>query len=160
MPNSYDYENVESTGASLMMSYLEPLLPGYVGMKLRANERQFEVASADNYEYRDPVDGSVAKNQGLRLFFKDGSRVIFRLSGTGSAGATIRLVRVCALPILVANMEFAVRRVSGGADGAAPPPLAGTRVAETAGAGGIEHLQDGAVHGTHRANSDHLIGWT
>lgn len=87
----YDYENVESTGANLMMSYLEPLLPGYIGMKLKANEREFEVVKADSYEYKDPIDGSVAKNQGLRVFFKDGSRLIFRLSGTGSAGATIRL---------------------------------------------------------------------
>ena len=59
----YDYENVESTGANLMMSYLEPLLPGYIGMKLKANEREFEVIGADNYEYKDPIDGSVAKNQ-------------------------------------------------------------------------------------------------
>ncbi|KAF7635972.1 hypothetical protein Mgra_00004693 [Meloidogyne graminicola] len=66
----YDYENVEATGANLMMSYLEPLIPGFTGMKLKANNREFE---------------------GLRIFFKDGSRVIFRLSGTGSAGATIRL---------------------------------------------------------------------
>uniref|UniRef100_A0A1I8BCH5 phosphoglucomutase (alpha-D-glucose-1,6-bisphosphate-dependent) n=1 Tax=Meloidogyne hapla TaxID=6305 RepID=A0A1I8BCH5_MELHA len=87
----YDYENVEATGANLMMSYLEPLIPGFAGMKLKANDREFEVIGGDNYEYKDPIDGSVAKSQGLRIFFKDGSRVIFRLSGTGSAGATIRL---------------------------------------------------------------------
>ncbi|CAK5089067.1 unnamed protein product [Meloidogyne enterolobii] len=87
----YDYENVEATGANLMMSYLEPLIPGFTGMKLKANDREFEVIGGDNYEYKDPIDGSIAKNQGLRIFFKDGSRVIFRLSGTGSSGATIRL---------------------------------------------------------------------
>ncbi|KAL3091545.1 hypothetical protein niasHS_005100 [Heterodera schachtii] len=87
----YDYENVESSGASLMINYLQPLLAGFVGMKYERNGRAFEVAKADSYEYTDPVDGSVAKNQGLRLLFKDGSRVIYRLSGTGSSGATIRL---------------------------------------------------------------------
>lgn len=52
---------------------------------------QFEVAEADNFSYTDPIDGSVSKNQGLYIKFVDGSRIIFRLSGTGSAGATIRL---------------------------------------------------------------------
>jgi len=46
---------------------------------------------ADIYEYTDPVDKSVSKNQGIRFLFKDGSRIIFRLSGTGSVGATIRV---------------------------------------------------------------------
>merc|ERR1719511_620994 len=45
----------------------------------------------DMFEYNDPVDGSVSKNQGVRFIFEDGSRIIFRLSGTGVAGATIRL---------------------------------------------------------------------
>merc|ERR1711879_113661 len=45
----------------------------------------------DVFEYHDPVDGSVSKNQGIRIIFEDGSRIIFRLSGTGVAGATIRL---------------------------------------------------------------------
>ena len=46
---------------------------------------------ADDFEYTDPIDGSVASKQGLRFVFTDGSRIIFRLSGTGSSGATIRL---------------------------------------------------------------------
>merc|ERR1711967_137436 len=46
---------------------------------------------ADDFEYTDPIDGSVASKQGLRFCFTDGSRVIFRLSGTGSSGATIRM---------------------------------------------------------------------
>merc|ERR1719231_1451504 len=50
-----------------------------------------EVKSNDVFEYNDPVDGSVSKNQGIRFIFKDGSRIIFRLSGTGVAGATVRL---------------------------------------------------------------------
>lgn len=47
--------------------------------------------TADIFEYTDPVDGSVSKNQGLRFMYKDGSRFVFRQSGTGSSGATIRL---------------------------------------------------------------------
>merc|ERR1719436_755311 len=52
------------------------------GMRMKTN---------DVFEYHDPVDGSVSKNQGIRFIFEDGSRIIFRLSGTGVAGATIRL---------------------------------------------------------------------
>lgn len=51
----------------------------------------FTVAEADDFEYLDPIDGSVAKNQGIRIIFKDGSRIVMRLSGTGSQGATVRL---------------------------------------------------------------------
>merc|ERR1719499_2461825 len=49
------------------------------------------IKANDVFEYTDPVDGSVSKNQGIRIMFEDGSRIIFRLSGTGVAGATIRL---------------------------------------------------------------------
>merc|ERR1712154_512994 len=50
-----------------------------------------KVAMNDVFEYKDPVDGRVSKNQGIRIIFEDGSRIIFRLSGTGVAGATVRL---------------------------------------------------------------------
>merc|ERR1719487_3096408 len=50
-----------------------------------------KMAKADMFAYDDPVDGSVSKNQGVRFIFEDGSRIIFRLSGTGVAGATVRL---------------------------------------------------------------------
>ena len=50
----------------------------------------YELATADDFRYTDPVDGSVAERQGCRFVFTDGSRIIFRLSGTGSAGATVR----------------------------------------------------------------------
>merc|ERR1712217_222389 len=50
-----------------------------------------KVTINDMFEYKDPVDGSVSKNQGIRIIFSDGSRIIFRLSGTGVAGATVRL---------------------------------------------------------------------
>lgn len=51
----------------------------------------FSIAKADEFEYKDPVDGSVASRQGIRILMVDGSRVVFRLSGTGSVGATIRM---------------------------------------------------------------------
>merc|ERR1719199_1785988 len=50
-----------------------------------------KIKTNDVFEYSDPVDGSVSKNQGIRIIFEDGSRIIFRLSGTGVAGATVRL---------------------------------------------------------------------
>merc|ERR1740130_1561215 len=54
----------------------------FAGMKVKTN---------DMFEYLDPVDESVSKNQGIRFIFEDNSRIIFRLSGTGVAGATVRL---------------------------------------------------------------------
>merc|ERR1719195_685746 len=61
-------------------------------MKLGGSDVQgMKVATNDVFEYHDPVDGSVSKNQGVRFLFEDGSRIIFRLSGTGVAGATVRM---------------------------------------------------------------------
>merc|ERR1719288_553822 len=61
-------------------------------MSLAGSELQgMKVQMNDVFEYKDPVDGSVSKNQGIRIVFEDGSRIIFRMSGTGVAGATIRL---------------------------------------------------------------------
>uniref|UniRef100_A0A8B9TR02 Phosphoglucomutase 1 n=1 Tax=Anas platyrhynchos TaxID=8839 RepID=A0A8B9TR02_ANAPL len=76
----YDYEEVDADAANKMMKDLETMMFDL-----------YTVEKADNFEYNDPVDGSVSRNQGLRLIFSDGSRIIFRLSGTGSAGATVRL---------------------------------------------------------------------
>lgn len=85
----YDYEEVDSDGAKQMMEHLGKQFgsSSFTGSKLGA----FEVKEAGDFSYVDPIDGSVSKNQGLYIKFKDGSRIIFRLSGTGSAGATIRL---------------------------------------------------------------------
>merc|ERR1719401_2219594 len=61
-------------------------------MRIGGTEVQgMKVAKNDVFEYTDPVDGSLSKNQGIRIMFEDGSRIIFRLSGTGVAGATVRL---------------------------------------------------------------------
>ncbi|KAJ8902416.1 hypothetical protein NDN08_006821 [Rhodosorus marinus] len=83
----YDYENVESEGAESMMDYLTSLeenppteLPG-----------GFVIKSLDEFSYVDPVDKSKAEKQGIRVLFENGSRLVVRLSGTGSAGATIRI---------------------------------------------------------------------
>ena len=51
----------------------------------------YTIATADDFKYTDPVDGSVAKKQGIRFLMSDGSRVIFRLSGTAGSGATVRM---------------------------------------------------------------------
>ncbi|MBF0471508.1 MAG: alpha-D-glucose phosphate-specific phosphoglucomutase [Gammaproteobacteria bacterium] len=83
----HDYEAVDATTAQQLMTDLEQRLPSLVGTELAG----LEVSSADNFSYLDPVDASVSKGQGLRICFSDGSRIIFRLSGTGTVGATLRL---------------------------------------------------------------------
>ncbi|CAD5111826.1 DgyrCDS1096 [Dimorphilus gyrociliatus] len=88
----YDYENCDATKAREMMKNLEDLIinPSFIGKKFDG-AKAYTVAKCDNFEYTDPIDGSLSTNQGLRIIFEDGSRLIFRLSGTGSSGATVRL---------------------------------------------------------------------
>ncbi|KAL7169250.1 hypothetical protein ACSBR2_034318 [Camellia fascicularis] len=84
----YDYEECESEGANKMIDYLRDLVSkSKPGDKYGSYVLQF----ADDFAYSDPVDGIVALKQGVRFVFSDGSRIIFRLSGTGSAGATVRM---------------------------------------------------------------------
>ncbi|KAI8909050.1 hypothetical protein EDD86DRAFT_206824 [Gorgonomyces haynaldii] len=85
----YDYEEVDSNGANALYQGLFDKItkPGFVGSKLG----NYTVQLADDFSYTDPIDASVSNKQGLRIVFSDGSRIIFRLSGTGSQGATIRL---------------------------------------------------------------------
>lgn len=87
----YDYENCESAPCQEMMKELEGKLSSLKGTKYTQGSKTYEVSQADNFEYIDPVDASVSKNQGLRIVFTDSSRIVFRLSGTGSTGATVRL---------------------------------------------------------------------
>ncbi|EOA14817.1 hypothetical protein CARUB_v10028132mg [Capsella rubella] len=84
----YDYEECESEGANKMIEYLREIVS-----KSKAGESygSYVLQFADDFSYTDPVDGSVASKQGVRFVFTDGSRIIFRLSGTGSAGATVRI---------------------------------------------------------------------
>lgn len=85
----YDYENVESEGANQLMAHLVTLTKAMKSGESKLGE--FTINVADEFCYTDPVDQSVSDHQGIRFIFTDGSRIIFRLSGTGSVGATIRL---------------------------------------------------------------------
>jgi phosphoglucomutase len=83
----HDYEGVDSTNAQALIDRLRsqfPQLPGRVFGK-------YAIAFADDFSYTDSVDGSVSQQQGIRIGFTDDSRIIFRLSGTGTQGATVRL---------------------------------------------------------------------
>ncbi|CAG9130789.1 unnamed protein product [Plutella xylostella] len=89
----YDYEECASAPCAEMMLSLERTItaPGFAGSVLTAQGKAYTVAAADDFSYMDPVDHSVAMKQGLRIIFTDGSRIVMRLSGTGSSGATVRL---------------------------------------------------------------------
>jgi len=83
----YDYEGVDKPAAEKMMAAMVEAQPALIGTTVDG----MKIAKADMFEYHDPVDGSVSKNQGVRFIFESGSRFVFRLSGTGVAGATIRM---------------------------------------------------------------------
>jgi phosphoglucomutase len=83
----HDYEEVDSDAANALMADLRAKLPTLAGQSFGP----LTVERADEFAYDDPVDGSHSANQGLRVFFNGGARVVFRLSGTGTAGATLRV---------------------------------------------------------------------
>jgi phosphoglucomutase len=83
----HDYEAVDSEIANGIFAYLRELLPTLVGQSFG----EYEVSYADEFCYQDPVDGSVSSQQGIRIGFRNGSRIVFRLSGTGTVGATLRI---------------------------------------------------------------------
>ncbi|MDO6590363.1 alpha-D-glucose phosphate-specific phosphoglucomutase [Loktanella sp. D2R18] len=83
----FDYEAIATEEANALMSDLRARLPELSGQTVAG----LTVASADEFSYDDPVDGSVSKNQGVRIAFTGGGRAVFRLSGTGTQGATLRL---------------------------------------------------------------------
>ena len=97
----HDYEAVETERANALMAELRGKLATLPGSKGRG----LTIAFADDFSYTDPVDGSVSRNQGIRIGFEGGSRIVFRLSGTGTEGATIRvyLERYEAAPLLLAR---------------------------------------------------------
>lgn len=82
----FDFEGLETDVADKLMADLENKLPTLAGQKFGA----YEVSEAAPFVYNDPVDGSVTKN-GLVIDFKNGSKITYRLSGTGSSGATLRV---------------------------------------------------------------------
>ncbi len=83
----HDYEGVDSGAAQSLMDALRAALPGLPGRSIGAGQ----VAWADDFAYTDPIDGSLSTGQGIRIGFADGARVVFRLSGTGTEGATLRV---------------------------------------------------------------------
>lgn len=83
----HDYEIADAARADDLLCRLRTLLDGLVGRQA-GNGR---ITAADDFLYRDPVDGSEVAQQGIRIVIDDGSRIVFRLSGTGTAGATLRV---------------------------------------------------------------------
>lgn len=83
----HDYEAIDSAVANALMDALRGQLEGLAGQQLG----DYTVALADDFSYTDPVDGSVSHKQGVRIVMTDGSRIVLRLSGTGTEGATLRL---------------------------------------------------------------------
>ena len=84
----HDWEGIASARADALMAALRAKLPTLVGQDCGAG---LFISQADDFTYTDPVDGSLSIQQGVRLIFTDGSRIIFRLSGTGTEGATLRV---------------------------------------------------------------------
>jgi phosphoglucomutase len=83
----YDYEAVDAAAARGVMDHLRARLASLPG----AEAEGLRVEAADDFAYRDPVDGGVSEGQGIRLLFAGGARAVFRLSGTGTEGATLRV---------------------------------------------------------------------
>ncbi|MFC2249995.1 alpha-D-glucose phosphate-specific phosphoglucomutase [Labrys portucalensis] len=83
----HDYEAVPTEAANAVMEAVRSQIPSLPGKSFGA----LKVKSADDFAYHDPVDGSDSKNQGLRVLFDNGSRIVYRLSGTGTEGATLRV---------------------------------------------------------------------
>ncbi|MEJ6585863.1 MAG: alpha-D-glucose phosphate-specific phosphoglucomutase [Synechococcus sp. ChBW.bin.23] len=83
----HDYEAVASEAAHGLYDRLETMLPSLIDQPFAGRS----ISTADNFSYTDPVDKSTTKGQGLRILLDDGSRVVLRLSGTGTKGATLRV---------------------------------------------------------------------
>jgi phosphoglucomutase len=83
----HDYEEVETAKANALMNELRGKLASLPGTEVRGKR----IEKADDFAYHDPVDHSVSENQGIRVLFEGGSRVVLRLSGTGTSGATLRV---------------------------------------------------------------------
>lgn len=83
----HDYEGVDTASANKVIDALRTKLASLPGTSVQG----LKIAAADDFAYHDPVDKSVSEHQGIRILFEGGSRVVFRLSGTGTSGATIRV---------------------------------------------------------------------
>ncbi|KAI5995557.1 hypothetical protein EDD15DRAFT_2387546 [Pisolithus albus] len=91
----YDYEEVSSEGANKLVALLNDAIKtsslANTIHHSKSTGQDYKISSVTSFSYKDPIDGSVSSNQGQIVLFDDGSRVVFRLSGTGSAGATVRM---------------------------------------------------------------------
>jgi phosphoglucomutase len=83
----HDYEGIDSEAANVLMNDLRVKLANLAGQEMN----HYTVDFADDFSYTDPVDGSQAQQQGIRIVMTDGSRIVYRLSGTGTEGATLRV---------------------------------------------------------------------
>lgn len=83
----HDYEGIPTEQANAVMTHLKAQFETLAGQAFG----RYNVANCDDFSYTDPVDGSVSRGQGIRVLFQCGSRIVFRLSGTGTEGATIRI---------------------------------------------------------------------
>ena len=90
----HDYEGLDAEVADGLMAALRETLPQLPGTGFAS----LAVEAADDFSYHDPVDGSVSTGQGVRILFAGGSRIVFRLSGTGTTGATLRVYLECYQP--------------------------------------------------------------
>jgi len=83
----HDFETIDSDAANALIAALRDSLPSLKDKSFGA----LEIRDADDFAYHDPVDGSDSAHQGVRIMFVDGSRIVYRLSGTGTEGATLRV---------------------------------------------------------------------
>jgi phosphoglucomutase len=83
----HDHEEVDADAAAALVEGLRARLPELPGQRLGS----YVVEQADDFSYRDPIDGSLSEHQGIRVLFGGGARIVYRLSGTGTAGATLRV---------------------------------------------------------------------
>lgn len=83
----HDYEAIDSNAAESLIEHLLNNLLNLTGQQFN----EYKIIQADEFSYTDPIDESVSEHQGIRLLFENGARIIFRLSGTGTSGATLRV---------------------------------------------------------------------
>ncbi|PLY12207.1 MAG: alpha-D-glucose phosphate-specific phosphoglucomutase [Sedimenticola sp.] len=83
----YDYEGVDKDAAEALMQHLRDRFGALPGQEFMG----YTIEYADDFSYTDPIDGSLSSRQGIRIGFTDGSRIVYRLSGTGTVGATLRV---------------------------------------------------------------------
>jgi phosphoglucomutase len=83
----HDYETIPTDAANSVIQHIKEQFDSLPGQTFGS----FKVKTCDDFSYHDSIDGSISNNQGIRILFEDGSRIVFRLSGTGTEGATIRI---------------------------------------------------------------------